>query len=50
MYGLGFYGAIDMGANIYQNRGGDQNVYGDNRHLDPIELALDDTLDVNAEE
>ncbi len=27
MYGLGFYGAIDMGANVYQNRGGDQNVY-----------------------
>jgi opacity protein-like surface antigen len=23
MYGLGFYGAIDMGANIYQNRGDD---------------------------
>src|SRR6184192_1027383 len=23
MYGLGFYGAIDMGANIYQNRGSD---------------------------
>ena len=27
-YGLGFYGAIDMGANVYQDRGGDQNVYG----------------------
>ena len=27
-YGLGFYGAIDTGANVYQNRGGDQNVYG----------------------
>src|SRR5207244_6329482 len=24
MYGLGFYGAIDMGANVYQNRGGDR--------------------------
>jgi opacity protein-like surface antigen len=23
LYGLGFYGAIDMGANIYQNRGSD---------------------------
>src|SRR5881227_2280832 len=23
MYGIGFYGAIDMGANIYQNRGSD---------------------------
>ena len=26
MYGLGFYGAIDMGANVYQNRGGDRGV------------------------
>ena len=26
MYGLGFYGAIDAGANVYQDRGGDQNV------------------------
>src|SRR6266498_5970095 len=24
LYGLGFYGAIDMGANIYQDRGGDR--------------------------
>jgi opacity protein-like surface antigen len=24
MYGLGFYGAIDMGANVFQNRGDDQ--------------------------
>jgi opacity protein-like surface antigen len=24
MYGLGFYGAIDAGANVYQNRGGDR--------------------------
>jgi opacity protein-like surface antigen len=24
VYGTGFYGAIDMGANVYQNRGGDQ--------------------------
>ncbi len=24
LYGLGFYGAIDMGANLYQNRGGDR--------------------------
>lgn len=23
-YGVGFYGGVDMGANIYQNRGGDQ--------------------------
>ena len=30
MYGLGFYGAIDMGANVYQNRGGDQHFSSDN--------------------
>ena len=24
VYGTGFYGGIDMGANIYQNRGGDR--------------------------
>ena len=24
MYGLGFYGAIDAGANVYQNRGGSE--------------------------
>jgi opacity protein-like surface antigen len=30
MYGLGFYGAIDMGANVYQNRGGDRSFSSDN--------------------
>jgi opacity protein-like surface antigen len=30
LYGVGFYGAIDMGANIYQNRGGDQTFTDDN--------------------
>jgi len=25
LYGLGFYGAIDGGANVYQNRGGDRS-------------------------
>src|SRR5436305_14960504 len=30
MYGLGFYGAIDMGANVYQNRGGDRTFSDDN--------------------
>jgi opacity protein-like surface antigen len=30
MYGLGFYGAIDMGANIYQNRGGNRTFTDDN--------------------
>jgi opacity protein-like surface antigen len=30
LYGLGFYGAIDMGANVYQNRGGDRHFSSDN--------------------
>jgi opacity protein-like surface antigen len=30
MYGLGFYGAIDMGANVYQNRGGNRFFSSDN--------------------
>ena len=30
LYGLGFYGAIDMGANVYQNRGGDRTFSDDN--------------------
>jgi opacity protein-like surface antigen len=29
LYGLGFYGAIDAGANIYQNRGGDRTFTDD---------------------
>ena len=29
LYGVGFYGGIDMGANLYQNRGGDQ-TFSDN--------------------
>ena len=28
-YGTGFYGAIDMGANVYQNRGGDRTFTDD---------------------
>jgi opacity protein-like surface antigen len=28
-YGTGFYGAIDMGANVYQNRGGDRTFTND---------------------
>ena len=29
LYGTGFYGAIDMGANVYQNRGGDRTFTDD---------------------
>lgn len=47
MYGLGFYGAIDMGANVYQNRGGDRTFTGDNRDLDPTDRDFDATLEVS---
>src|SRR5215469_14868656 len=43
MYGLGFYGAIDMGANVYQNRGGDRTFTND----DPNSEFFGSTLDVN---
>src|SRR6266487_1204804 len=38
LYGLGFYGAIDMGANVYQDRGGTKvfsNEFGDTLEVDP---------------
>ena len=38
LYGIGFYGAIDMGANVYQNRGGDrffENEFGDTLTINP---------------
>ena len=43
MYGLGFYGAIDAGANIYQNRGGTR-TFSDN---DPNSPFFGDSLEVN---
>ena len=43
LYGLGFYGAIDMGANVYQNRGGDRTFTDDN----PNSLFFGDTLTVS---
>ena len=43
MYGLGFYGAIDMGANLYQNRGGDRTFTQDN----PNDPFFGYSLDVN---
>src|SRR5438876_2449849 len=42
-YGVGFYGAIDMGANVYQNRGGNRTFTQDNPNL----LGFGDTLTVN---
>src|SRR5206468_4419511 len=38
LYGLGFYGAIDAGANVYQDRGGTkvfENEFGDTLEVDP---------------
>ena len=49
MYGLGFYGAIDMGANVYQNRGGNRFFSSDNDG-DAIDKNLEffgSTLEVN---
>src|SRR6266496_548899 len=43
LYGVGFYGAIDMGANVYQNRGGDRTFTDDN----PNSLFFGDTLTVS---
>src|SRR5438552_17843979 len=42
-YGVGFYGAIEMGANVYQNRGGNRTFTQDNPNL----LGFGDTLTVN---
>ena len=42
-YGVGFYGAIDMGANVYQNRGGTRTFTQDNPNL----LGFGDTLEVD---
>src|SRR5215468_9048108 len=43
VYGLGFYGAIDMGANVYQNRGGNRTFTDNN----PDSEFFGSTLDVN---
>jgi opacity protein-like surface antigen len=43
LYGLGFYGAIDLGANVYQNRGGDRTFTQDN----PNSPFFGDTLEVS---
>jgi len=46
-YGLGFYGAIDAGANVYQNRGGDRTFTADDRMLDRTDRDFDATLEVS---
>src|SRR6476619_5838933 len=47
MYGLGFYGAIDEWANVYQNRGGDRTFTADDRFLDPTDRDFYATLHVS---
>jgi hypothetical protein len=49
MYGLGFYGAIDAGANVYQDRGGNRSfsVDNDGDPQDRDQRFLGTTLDVN---
>src|SRR6266481_9463130 len=46
LYGLGFYGAIDAGANVYQNRGGDR-TFSDNGIRDRFDPDFDDTLTIS---
>jgi opacity protein-like surface antigen len=46
-YGLGFYGAIDAGANVYQNRGGNRTFTADDRFLDRTDRDFDATLEVS---
>jgi opacity protein-like surface antigen len=43
MYGLGFYGAIDAGANVFQNRGDNKTFTQD----DPNRPFFGDSLEVN---
>ena len=46
LYGLGFYGAIDMGANVFQNRCGDRTFNGDTIR-DRFDPDFNDTLTVS---
>jgi opacity protein-like surface antigen len=46
-YGLGFYGAIDAGANVYQNRGDTRTFTGDNRISDVLDRDFGATLEVD---
>jgi opacity protein-like surface antigen len=43
LYGVGFYGGIDLGANVYQNRGGDRTFTDTNPDSD----FFGDTLEVS---
>jgi opacity protein-like surface antigen len=41
LWGTGFYGAIDMGANVYQNRGGDRTFTNNNVNSEFFDWSLD---------
>src|SRR5437773_5892979 len=41
LYGVGFYGAIDMGANLYQNRGDDRTFTNDDLNSPFLGYSLD---------
>ena len=41
LYGLGFYGGIDMGANLYQNRGGDRTFTNNDVNSEFLGYSLD---------
>ncbi|PYK85221.1 MAG: hypothetical protein DME40_18150, partial [Verrucomicrobia bacterium] len=43
LYGTGFYGAIDLGANVYQDRGGNRTLTDDN----PNSAFFGDSLEVD---
>jgi opacity protein-like surface antigen len=45
MYGLGFYGAIDMGANVFQNRGDDRTFSNNGLGISTADFG--DTLTVS---
>src|SRR5216110_975599 len=47
LYGLGFYGAIDAGANVFQNRGGERVFTGENRINDLTDRDFQATLEVS---
>jgi opacity protein-like surface antigen len=46
LYGVGFYGAIDMGANVFQDRGGDRTFTGE-RFTDRFDEDFGLTLEVS---
>src|SRR5437867_13282785 len=47
LYRLGFYGAIDAAAHVYQNHGGDRTFTGENRINDLTDRDFQATLEVS---